>query len=60
VTHLYGRIAHKKGHQKAVGAVARHLAEASYHILSKQEPYKNPQPKNRKVRNQGNVSATAA
>src|SRR5437763_7482765 len=27
----------RKGHRKAIGAVARHLAEATYWILSKQE-----------------------
>ena len=31
-----------KGHQKAVGAVARHLAEATYWILTKGEPYREP------------------
>jgi transposase len=32
------RIQQRKGHPKAVGAVARHLAEASYWILTKREP----------------------
>jgi transposase len=39
VSKLYGRIRHRQGHAKAVGAVARHLAEATYWILSKKEPY---------------------
>jgi transposase len=39
---LYERISRKKGHVKAVGAVARHLAEATYWILKKMEPYKDP------------------
>ena len=41
---LYERIALRKGHPKAIGAVARHLAEATYWILSKQEPYREPKP----------------
>jgi Transposase IS116/IS110/IS902 family len=43
VSHLYERIARRKGHPKAIGAVARHLAEATYWLLSKQEPYREPQ-----------------
>ena len=42
VTRLYERIARRKGHPKAIGAVARHLAEAAYWLLSKQEPYREP------------------
>jgi transposase len=42
VTRLYERIRHRKGHAKAVGAVARHLAESTYWILKKKEPYKDP------------------
>jgi transposase len=42
VVQLYQRIKERKGHAKAVVAVARHLAEASYWILKKQEPYKEP------------------
>jgi hypothetical protein len=42
---LYQRIKRKKNHQKAVVAVARHLAEAAYWILKKQEVYRDPQPK---------------
>lgn len=44
VSRLYERIARREGHQKAIGAVARHLAEATYWILSKQEPYREPSP----------------
>jgi hypothetical protein len=36
----YERVARRKGHQKAIGAVARHLAEATYWILTKQETYR--------------------
>jgi len=32
----------RKGHPKAIGAVARHLAEATFGVLSKQEPYHEP------------------
>lgn len=39
---LYNRIADRKNHQKAIGAVARHLAEATYWILRKEEDYKEP------------------
>jgi transposase len=42
VTRLYERIAGRKGHPKAIGALARHLAEATYWLLSKQEPYRKP------------------
>lgn len=42
VSRLYRRVKEKKGHGKAVGAVARHLAEATYHVLSRKEPYRDP------------------
>lgn len=42
VSTLYERIRKRKGHAKAVGAVARHLAEAAFHVLSKGEPYLDP------------------
>jgi len=42
VTRLYRRIRERKGHGKAVGAVARHLAEATYYVLSKGAPYRDP------------------
>jgi len=42
VSQLYGRLRARKGHPKAIGAVARHLAEATYHVWSKQEPYRDP------------------
>jgi hypothetical protein len=42
VSRLYERVARRKGHQKAIGAVARHLAEATYWILAKQEAYREP------------------
>jgi len=42
VSRLYERIMRRKGHQKAIGAVGRHLAEATYWMLKKGEPYKDP------------------
>ena len=42
VDRLYLRIRERKGHQKALGAVARHLAEATYWILTKEEAYREP------------------
>ena len=42
VTRLYTRIAHHRGHPKAIGAVGRHLAEATFWMLTKGEPYREP------------------
>ncbi len=42
VSQLYQRLRERKGHSRAVGAVARHLAEATFHVLSRQEPYRDP------------------
>lgn len=39
---LYHRLAPHKGHGRAIVAVARHLAEASYWMLRKREPYRPP------------------
>lgn len=44
VTQLYRRLAKPKGHPKAIGAVARHLAEAAWHVLNKQCEYREPAP----------------
>jgi len=49
VSRLYERVARRKGHPKAIGAVARHLAEATYWILSKEEPYREPRALGRVV-----------
>jgi transposase len=38
----YARLARPTGHQKALGAVARHLAAAASWILTKQDPYREP------------------
>ncbi len=42
VSELYSRLRQRKGHSKAVGAVARHLAEAAFYVLSRQEAYRGP------------------
>jgi transposase len=42
VVRLYQRIKRRKNHQKAVVAVARHLAEAAWWVLTKQEVYREP------------------
>jgi len=42
VSQLYKRVRDRKGHPKAIGAVARHLAEASFHVLSRKEAYRDP------------------
>jgi transposase len=42
VSRLYERLRARKGHPKAIGAVARHLAEASWHVLTRHQPYRDP------------------
>jgi len=42
VVRLYQRIRRAKNHQKAVVAVARHLAEAAWWVLTRQEVYREP------------------
>lgn len=42
VSQLYARLRGRKGHSKAVGAVARHLAEAAFYVLRRQQPYRDP------------------
>lgn len=42
VSLLYDRVRKRRGHHKAIGAVARHLAEAAYWVLTKREPYREP------------------
>jgi transposase len=36
---LYNRLCQRKGHQKAIGAVARHLAEATWWMMKKEQGY---------------------
>ena len=42
VTQLYERVRSRRGHQTAVGAVTRHLAEATSWLLKKREEYREP------------------
>jgi transposase len=42
VSVLYERIRRRKGHAVAIGAVARHLAKATFWVLTKAEPYRDP------------------
>jgi transposase len=42
VSQLYRRLRDRRGHSKAIGAVARHLAEACFHVLNRKEPYRDP------------------
>jgi hypothetical protein len=42
VSRLYTRVRVRKGHSIAVGAVARHLAEAAFHVLQRKEVYRDP------------------
>ena len=42
VAQLYTRIAARRGHPKALVAVGRHLAEATYWMWTKGEPYRDP------------------
>ena len=42
ISWLYQRIRAHRGHNKAKVAVARHLSEASFWMLKKAEPYREP------------------
>jgi transposase len=42
ISALYQRIKPRRGHNRAKVAVARHLAEASFWMLKKAEPYREP------------------
>jgi transposase len=42
VVHLFELTRRRKGHAVAVGATARYLAEATYWVLKKNEPYQEP------------------
>jgi len=44
VVALFERTRQRKGHAVAVGTVARYLAEATYWVLKKGEPYREPVP----------------
>lgn len=53
MSRLYKRIRKRRGHYKAVGAVARHLAEATYWMLKKGEPYREPSSKDEGISSTG-------
>lgn len=55
VTKLYKKIKMRKNSPKAKGAVARHLAEATYHVWKTEKEYRDPSLN--KVFVQGGVSA---
>jgi transposase len=42
VSRVYDRLLPRKGHAKAVGAVARHLAEATYWVQTRRQAYRDP------------------
>lgn len=42
ISQLYPRIKNRRGHNRAKVAVARHLSEASFWMLKKGEPYREP------------------
>lgn len=44
VVQLYQRLRKHKGHAKAIVALARHLAQAAYWVLKKDEGYREPRP----------------
>jgi len=56
VSQLYTRIRARRGHSKAIGAIARHLAEATFWMLSKNEEYREPNLKRGSIN--GGVSAS--
>jgi transposase len=60
VSQLYARVCHRKNHPKAIGAVARHLAEATYWILTREELYSEPTRRSRSGRVHEGVSAEFA
>lgn len=50
VSRIYRRVRNRRGHAVAVGAVARHLAEATFYILAKKEAYRDPSLRNGRAR----------
>ena len=47
---LYERVRARRGSAVAVGAVARHLSESAFWILTKLEPYREPSPHPKRAR----------
>jgi len=42
VSQLYRRLRERKGHSRAVAAMARHLAEGAFHVLRRRQAYRDP------------------
>lgn len=42
LSRMYAKLRKEKGHAKAIGAVARQMAEATYWMLTRKEAYKEP------------------
>jgi len=42
VVRLYERTRQRKGHAVGVGSIARYIAESTYSVLKKGEPYREP------------------
>jgi transposase len=53
VLQLYQHVYKSKGHAKAITAIGRHLAEASYWMLKNNEPYREPRGKRLVTSSQG-------
>lgn len=53
VLRLYRRVYKSHGHAKAITAVGRHLAEATYWMLKNDEPYREPKTKQLVASNEG-------
>ncbi len=53
VSRLYERICRRRGHAIAIGAVARHLSEAAFWVLTRQEPYREPADRKKVLPKQG-------
>ena len=47
LSRVYRRVRERRGHSVAAGAVARRLARAAFQVLTRREPYKEPQRKKR-------------
>ena len=59
VVQLYRRVRQRRGHAKAIGAAARHLAEASFWVLRRDEDYREPAQSQIRVNQTGSSATTA-
>jgi transposase len=53
VTRLFERLRRRRGHAIAIGAVARHLSEAAFWMLTRQETYRDPADRKKVLPKQG-------